>query len=263
MSTAAQKTHERPARTRPHSLPPPVFEVPQQEEEIEESPKGNTARHVLWATLGLPLRMLKTLGIWVLLFAARLILLLNPAWLLFKRPFKKLARAMLVRLPVPSEVKWHHTLQFVGNLTLGYYRDLKTTLPAHEAQTIVAKGLSEAGRRWMWEMISARGGEVKSRTALADMMNVSFRALDIQSTVEIGTHEVVVTNWHCPYVSQAPREQVAKEVVCEMMCGGRSSLFQGVNHGLPLFIQYKPEAMMGKGDTACVKRYTDMLKKLK
>ena len=263
MSTVAQKTHERPARARLQSLPPPVMQEPEEQEEMEEPTEEKTTRNVLRTILGFPIRIVKTLGLWMLLLAARLVLLLNPLWLLFKRPFKKLARAMLVRLPVPSEVKWHHTLQFVGNLTLGYYRDLKTTMPAHDAQTIVTKGLSEAGRRWMWEMISARGGEVKSRTALADMMNVSFRALDIQSTVEIGAHEVVVTNWHCPYVAQASREQVAKEVVCEMMCGGRSSLFQGVNHGLPLFIQYKPETMMGKGDKACVKRYTDMLKKLK
>ncbi|MBM4404831.1 MAG: hypothetical protein FJ039_01410 [Chloroflexi bacterium] len=263
MSTSATKLRERPAGARPQHLPPPIFQTP---EAVEESAVEDAKSHpgkVLLTILLLPIMGLRKVGVWLLLLVARLVLLLTPVFNLAMRPFKRLARGMMVRMPVPSEVKWNHTLQFVGNLTLGYYRDLKTTMPAHDAELIVAKGLSESGRRWMWEMMSARGGELKSLTELADMMNVSFRAMDIQSTVEVSPHQVKVTNWHCPYVARAPREQVHKEVVCQMMCGARTSLFQGVNHGLPMHIQYRPETMMGKGDKACVKRYTDVLKKLK
>jgi hypothetical protein len=263
MSTSTVKLREKPPVERPHSLPPPLLVRPDEEEESgsEETKRGPSKTAL--AILLLPLMGVRKVIIWCLLLGARLLLLLNPLLSIAQRPVRKIARAVMTRMPVPSEVKWHHTLQFVGSLTLGYYRDLKTTMPAHDAEAIVAKGLSESGRRWMWEMTNARGGEVKSRTELADIMNVSFRALDIQSTVETGRHEVVVTNWHCPYIAQALREQVDKDVVCQMMCGARTSLFQGVNHGLPMHIQYRPEAMMGKGDKACVKRYTDVLKKLK
>lgn len=167
--------------------------------------------------------------------------------------------ALTMRLPLPSEVKWQCTLDFIRDLTIEYYRDLARTLPEPEARRVVMHALSASGRRWMHDLATKQGTDLNSGLALADILKVVFRTLNIDSSVEPGRGEVLVTNYACPYLAQATEQGMPAGPVCEMMCGDVNSLLEGVTHGLPAMVLYRSHAMMGLGAQVCVKRFSGPL----
>ena len=169
--------------------------------------------------------------------------------------FSRMASLLLMRLPMPAEMKWQYALDFVGDLTIEYYQDLAKNMPEPEARVIVVRTLSAAGRRWIRDMTNKQGVSLTSTPVLADVLKLVFRTLNIDSTVESRRGEVEVTNHACPYLARATEQGMASARMCEMICGDVTSLMDGVSQGLPAPVRYRSQTMMGQGDRVCTKHF--------
>ena len=167
---------------------------------------------------------------------------------------------VLVKLPIPSEMKWQHALNFVTTLTISYYQDLLKLMPLEEAMGVVTKALSISGRRWMRDEIGDRGTVKPEVGVLADALNLAFRSLNIDSSVQIHKDVVTVTNHKCPYLEMASKRMVEGEKMCEMLCGQKASFCAGLSEGFVTYVRYRPEAMMGLKHKTCIKHYTGIFK---
>lgn len=172
------------------------------------------------------------------------------------RLWARFLTALVVRFPVPSEIKWQFTLDFVRTLTVEYYEDLRRTVPEQDAQAMVSKALFASGRQWVREMVRGRGTTVTNTADLMDVLRLVFRTLNIDTSVELKGHEVLVTNFHCPYLVSAQQRGIEGEHMCEMICGDSDSMLAGINQGLPLPVIYRTNGMMGRDGGVCQKRFS-------
>lgn len=177
--------------------------------------------------------------------------------------FSRIMMAVVMRLPVPSEVKWQYSLDFIRTMTVEHYQSLAHRFPETQARAEVARVLSTSGSRWMWDVANKHHTSARTIHGLADMMSLLFRTLNIDSSVEVRSGEVVVVNHRCPYLARGLDRGIRGDRLCDMMCGGRTSLLEGVTLGLPTVVHYRSETMMGHGDKTCVKRLSDPLGKMK
>ena len=171
------------------------------------------------------------------------------------RVWSRLLTAIVIRFPVPSEVKWQYTLDFARTLTVEYYEDLRKTVPESDAQAMVSQALFTSGRQWMREMVKNRGMAVTTTADLVDVLRLVFRTLNIDSAVEVKGRDVLVTNYHCPYLVSAQQRGISGTHMCEMICGEDSSMLVGINQGLPLPVIYRTNGMMGRDGGVCQKRF--------
>ena len=168
----------------------------------------------------------------------------------------RMASLLVMRLPMPAEVKWQYTLDFIGDLTIEYYLDLAKSMPEAEARLLVVRTLSASGRRWMRDMTRKQGVTLGTTLALADVLKLVFRTLNIDTSVEVLRDEVMVTNHACPYLAQATEQGLASSRMCEMICGDVTSLMDGISQGLPAPVRYRSQTMMGQGDRVCTKHFS-------
>ncbi|MSQ26136.1 MAG: hypothetical protein EXR49_07745 [Dehalococcoidia bacterium] len=168
----------------------------------------------------------------------------------------RMASLLVMRLPMPAEVKWQYTLDFIGDLTIEYYLDLAKSMPEAEARLLVVRTLSASGRRWMRDMTRKQGVTLGTTLALADVLKLVFRTLNIDTSVEVLRDEVVVTNHACPYLAKATEQRMASSRMCEMICGDVTSLMDGMSQGLPAPVRYRSQTMMGQGDRVCTKYFS-------
>ena len=168
----------------------------------------------------------------------------------------RVASLVVMRLPMPAEMKWQYTLDFIGDLTIEYYLDLSKSMPEAEARLLVVRTLSASGRRWVRDMTRKQGVTLGTAVALADVLKLVFRTLNIDSSVEVLRDEVLVTNHACPYLAQATEQGMSSSRMCEMICGDVTSLMDGMSQGLPAPVRYRSQAMMGQGDRVCTKHFS-------
>lgn len=162
---------------------------------------------------------------------------------------------ILLRLPLPSEVKWQYILDLTKTLTVEYYQDLNRTLPEHEARTMVSRALYASGRKWMVNLRRNHKDSAAGLEPMGDLINRVFRALDIDTSVTVGPADIAVVNHRCPYLEHGTAQGVAADTLCQMICGMGTSLVEGINDGFPHAVRYRPEEMMGKGRGRCAKRF--------
>lgn len=164
--------------------------------------------------------------------------------------------AILLRLPLPSEVKWQYVLDLIKTLTVECYQDLNKTLPEAEARSMVARALYASGRKWIVSLGKNHKDSSNDLASMGDMINRVFRALDIDTSIRVGSGEVRIINHRCPYLEHGTALGVPGDKICPMICGLGTSLVEGINDGFARAVRYRPEDMMGKGQATCVKRFS-------
>lgn len=176
-----------------------------------------------------------------------------------KRALSRFFMAVLMRLPVPSEVKWQYSLDLIRTLTVEYYQDVLKTMPEQHATAMVARALYSSGRRWMLDMRREHKDNGKELASMGDLINRVFRALDIDSSVYVEGGEVVVINHRCPYLAHGMDRGLLGDKMCHMVCGMGTSLVEGLNDGLPSPLVYRSHKTMGRGSEVCVKHFSTPL----
>jgi hypothetical protein len=172
--------------------------------------------------------------------------------LFLKRVLARMSYGMLRRVPMPAEYKWRGTEELFAATIQGVLRAM------HQEGAVYAGTLSklmeEVGATWM----SGRSQWVQDSPvpveAAAELLSMTFKTLDMVTSVRVAGVAVEAVTWRCPFVEQAPTPSAAREA-CDHICGAHRSLFTGFAEALPAAMEYSASAKMGWGDAQCVKHF--------
>ena len=166
---------------------------------------------------------------------------------------RRVSLGVMLSAPLSVNAKRHRTMDFVGHLTLEYYRHLQEDMGQRQAEAAVAQSMAVVGRRWMADI--SRDTRFKQDHMEPEQgLGVACDALSIPSNVRRVGDDVVVTSNACPYLRMARESSVPAETMCHVLCGEQASLFKGLSEGTGANVAYRAESMMGHGDPLCVKR---------
>jgi predicted ArsR family transcriptional regulator len=159
---------------------------------------------------------------------------------------------MLRRVPLPAEYKWRGTEELFAASMQAMLRSM------HEEGALYGgtfgKVMDEAGSAWMASRSRWVEESPAPLQASAELLSLSFKTLDMVTTVRSSGDAVEAVTWRCPFVEHARTHGAAREA-CEHLCGAHRSLFTGFASALPVEVTYSAPSKMGWGDAQCVKRF--------
>lgn len=166
----------------------------------------------------------------------------------------------MARVPVPSHVKWSALLDLLVHMARApaHSPPAGHATPDAVTEDPVADALSHAfehaGGRWAWRRSVWLAHTAVPAEALADVMTVTLKTLNMPSRVTVrGASDVEITTAYCPFIRSMVRGTPLTRQVCDRVCGERHSLFKAAASGMPLPVQYAAPGKMGHGDVRCVK----------
>ncbi|MBI2867781.1 MAG: hypothetical protein HYX97_05550 [Chloroflexi bacterium] len=171
------------------------------------------------------------------------------------RSTQRARRKALVAFPVPAEMKWHQNLQFQSMFLQSCLEEMDAGWGRQAADEMMTRSLYLAGKRWMRTSGPFKTNVEPNVGALAEVLNMSFRSLDIVSKVVVEGKTVTITNSSCPLLRWAHEHNMEAERVCQSMCGNARSFFKGVSYSYPTYVTYRATHMMGKGHPVCKKSF--------
>jgi len=165
--------------------------------------------------------------------------------------FGRVWYAALARLPLPSYHKWTGMLDYLVQL-------IRTPAPqadpADPTTDPLIQFVEHAGQRWAWRRTAWIAQTSELASALADVMTMTLKSLDMPSHVATSGQTVEIVSQYCPFIRSMVRGIPVTKQVCQRVCGERHSLFNSIVSGLPVPVEYTAPSKMGHGDTRCVKR---------
>ena len=171
------------------------------------------------------------------------------------RSTQRVRRKALVAFPVPAEMKWHQNLQYQSMFLQSCLEEMDESWGRQAADEMMARSLYLTGKRWMRTSGPFKTNVEPSVGALAEVLNLSFRSLDISSKVAVEGNTVTVTNSSCPMLRWAQEHNMEPERACQSLCGNTRSFFKGVSYSYPTYVSYRATHMMGKGHPSCKKSF--------
>lgn len=171
------------------------------------------------------------------------------------RRAQRARRKVLVAFPVPAEMKWQETLQLQNSLLQSGLEEMEEALGRQTAQDLMDRMLYVSGKRWICASGPFKTNVEPNVGALAEVLTLAFKSLDIRSNVSVSANGVTVTNTACLFVRWAQTHHMEPERMCQMLCGNQASFFKGVSYSYPIYVSYRATHMMGKGHPACKKTF--------
>ncbi len=168
---------------------------------------------------------------------------------------------LTLRMPVPSETKWHKMVDCNAIMAKSIFVELRATVGEDFANYMLAAILRSTAETWVRAETASREEHFKDPGNMPEVVGQVFKSMDITSKIEAQDDGRVlrITNLSCPYLEWGKRNGVHGERVCDAVCGGKTSFFKGVSYGMPYHVQYQPGKMMGYGDPECSKTFRSVV----